>query len=147
MKNIVSILLILFFQSAKAQCGHVVQTHFIYSLHGVIIPDTMLFNLQLTDRQVLTNKYYNIYECKRVYYKKTGILLYENKTCVDTMFRIMYLKSDIEVGGKVYTRRIDKIAVLSQLKPSDIISIENFPPQALYKGKLTKNEVLKFNIM
>ena len=126
--------------------GAIIPTEFINNIHGLNVSHKVHAQLNLQKKQIRSIKLVRLYKCDRIFDNKTGILLYGDWKCVDTTLRIIMLKSDIEINGDMYKSRDDKLVMLSQLKESDIATIENFPPGKIYNGKTNRAGVIRIEL-
>lgn len=149
-----SLLLIFFSLALRAQskdvdryiCGEVIPTHIIYNIHGLTLSKQTFQELDLQKKQIRSVKDCRLFVCDRIIDKRTGIILYENDMCIDTVLKVYRLKASIEVNGKLVEDKIKKTVTLSQIEPDSLISIKNIKPDETYKGKVYKRGMLILNL-
>lgn len=132
-------------QVDSMRCGDIYRIKLITSIMGLEVSQEMIDELNLQKKQIKKRKRRILHECVRVFDHKTGILLYGDRDCVDTVLLVYMLKSDVILNGRILKRRNEKIISLTNIEPENIASIRNIPPGEAYNNENNKKGILLIN--
>lgn len=152
MKNGLIICALIILNVAHAQdnvnysSGYVTRVEYINCIQGFTVSSIFFESLNLNSKEFKSGKKITFFNCNRIFDNQTGILLYGDLNCVDTILRIIWLKADLMVNNKYYKSKEAKTLVLSQIKEDEIKTIENIQPGEIYKGKTFRKGLLRINL-